>query len=468
MRFYKELLNRRIPQILASYFIAGATFILFMDWVVNRYGLAEYYTTMVLFSVIAILPSVIILSYFHGAPGKDQWNKIEKIGIPVNIIFILLFFFIGHKSNWWFKEIKDDILRNFYVHVTSNEDYLNNYYVDYGFGSVHFYDKNKYFVSSIEDELLNKIKNKLFKNISSEFANQDISVEMSFSDAEINAFNKLYFIKSILNADQVDSLKIKMKEISKLLSKRIDYYQIDLPDVLIRYLIYKLTDMNNGKEIYFYEEGTVWGESMTESGTLQWTPQSKEYNVDAEGIEQLVEDLMSRCKEKISERRYGGIIGTVIEELDYGIIKIRLKRSGLIKNKMKISSKRNYHWVKGGAEMRIEDYEQFIDYYDNTEARQRWKFHNGDSLDPNYEAFDSVKWEESKTRNVKELKIYIDDIKEKMNNNFYTENVSSDRDDVSYYMEVFEVQDSIAYAKIIGSNWPVFNIRENDWIFISK
>jgi len=151
MWLYKELLNRRIPQILASYFIAGATFILFMDWVVNRYGLAEYYTTMALFGVIAILPSVIILSYFHGAPGKDQWNKIEKIGIPVNIIFILLVFFIGHKSNWWFKEIKDDILRNFYVHVTSNEDYLNNYYVDYGFGSVHFYDKNKYFVSSIEE-----------------------------------------------------------------------------------------------------------------------------------------------------------------------------------------------------------------------------------------------------------------------------------------------------------------------------
>ena len=41
-------------------------------------------------------------------------------------------------------------------------------------------------------------------------------------------------------------------------------------------------------------------------------------------------------------------------------------------------------------------------------------------------------------------------------------------DDVSYYMEVFEVQDSIAYAKITGSKWPVFKVRKNDWIFISK
>jgi len=468
MRLIKELIHRRIPHIIGSYLIAGTSLILFADWLVNRYTLPEYYTTLCLFGVIAIMPSVVILAYFHGAPGKDDWTIIEKIGVPVNIIFIFLVLLIGHRSNWWYEEKKDTILRNFYIHVTSNEDYLNNYYVDYGFGSAHFYDENEYFVSSIEDELLDKIKNKLFKNISSEFANQDISIEMSFSDAEINAFNKLYFIKSKLNADQVDSLKIKMNEISKLLSKRIDYYQIDLPDVLIRYLIYKLTDMNNGKEIYFYEEGTVWGESMTETGTLQWAPQSKEYNIDAEGIEQLVKDLILRCKGKISERRYGGIIGAVIEELDYGTVKIRLKRSGLTKNKMKVSSKRNYHWVKGGAEMRIEDYEQLIDYYDNTEARQRWEFHNGDSLDPNYEAFDSVKWEKSKTKNVKQLKIYIDDIKEKINNNFYTEHVNSDRDDVSYYMEVFEVQDSIAYAKIIGSNWPVFKVRENDWIFISK
>ena len=41
-------------------------------------------------------------------------------------------------------------------------------------------------------------------------------------------------------------------------------------------------------------------------------------------------------------------------------------------------------------------------------------------------------------------------------------------DDVTYYMEVIEVQDSIAYAKITGSKWPVFKVRENDMIFISK
>ena len=468
MRLIKELIHRRIPHIIGSYLIAGTSLILFADWLVNRYTLSEYYTTLCLFGVIAIMPSVVILAYFHGAPGKDEWTKIEKIGVPVNIIFIFLVLLIGHRSNWWYEEKKDTILRNFYIHVTSNEDYLNNYYVDYGFGSVHFYDENNYFVSGIKDELLDKIKNKLFKNLSSEFANQDISIEMSFSESEVDAFNKLYFIKHELNTDQVDSLGVIMKTIGKLLSKRIDYYTMDLPDVLFRYLIYKLTDMNDGKEIYYWEEGVVWGESLTESGTLQWTPGSSEYSVDTEGIEQLTEDLISRCKRRIRERRYGGIIGTVMEELDHGTVKIKLKRSGLIKNKMKLSSKRSYHWVNGGAEIRIEDYEQYIDYFENTETRKIWKFYNGDSLVPKYEPFDSIEWEESKKRNVKQLNIYIDDIKEKMKNNFYNEYTSSDMDDVTYYMEVFEVQDSIAYAKITGSKWPVFTVRENDWIFISK
>ena len=81
MIFIKELIHRRIPHIIGSYIIAGTSFILFVDWLVNRYLLPEHYATIVLFSIIVILPSVIIISYFHGAPGKDEQNKIEKINI---------------------------------------------------------------------------------------------------------------------------------------------------------------------------------------------------------------------------------------------------------------------------------------------------------------------------------------------------------------------------------------------------
>ena len=123
MTFIKELIHRRIPHIIGSYLVAGTSLILFIDWLVNRYSLPEYYTTLCLFGVIAIIPSVVILAYFHGAPGKDEWTKIEKIGVPVNIIFIFLVLLIGDRGNWWFEEITDDVVRNYIVHI-SNSDYI--------------------------------------------------------------------------------------------------------------------------------------------------------------------------------------------------------------------------------------------------------------------------------------------------------------------------------------------------------
>ena len=73
--FIKVLLHRRIPQIIGSYFIASTSMILFLDWLRVRYEYTEYYISLALFGIISIMPSVIILAYFHGAPGKDKWNR---------------------------------------------------------------------------------------------------------------------------------------------------------------------------------------------------------------------------------------------------------------------------------------------------------------------------------------------------------------------------------------------------------
>ena len=97
----KEVLNRRIPQILGSYVVAGTSLVLFMDWLTARYEYPQYYVTIALFGIVSIIPSVLILAYFHGAPGKDEWTKIEKIGIPINVLFIGIFKLIGNNYNWW-------------------------------------------------------------------------------------------------------------------------------------------------------------------------------------------------------------------------------------------------------------------------------------------------------------------------------------------------------------------------------
>ncbi|MDP7028429.1 MAG: hypothetical protein QF380_08500, partial [Candidatus Marinimicrobia bacterium] len=67
--FIKILLERRIPQILGSYFIAGTSLILFIEYLIDKYQFPSHYPTLALFGLISIIPSVIILAYFHGAPG---------------------------------------------------------------------------------------------------------------------------------------------------------------------------------------------------------------------------------------------------------------------------------------------------------------------------------------------------------------------------------------------------------------
>ena len=97
----KKLLERRIPQILGSYLIAGTSLILFIEYLVGKYQFPFHYPTLALFAIIGILPSVVIIAYFHGAPGKDEWTKVERIGIPINILFIGCVLFFGDSINIW-------------------------------------------------------------------------------------------------------------------------------------------------------------------------------------------------------------------------------------------------------------------------------------------------------------------------------------------------------------------------------
>ena len=106
----KKILNRRIPQILGSYFIAGTSLVLFIEYLVEKYEFPIYLPTMSLIALVGILPSVLILAYFHGAPGKDEWSKIEKVGIPINVFFIGIFILIGNNYNWWLDSVQIKIL----------------------------------------------------------------------------------------------------------------------------------------------------------------------------------------------------------------------------------------------------------------------------------------------------------------------------------------------------------------------
>ena len=96
--FFKNLLNRRVPQILGGY-LAGSWIILeFLDWLVQRYPISPHVQDFGLVALASMIPTVILLAYYHGKPGKDQWTRVEKIGIPTNLILtalLLIFLFRG-------------------------------------------------------------------------------------------------------------------------------------------------------------------------------------------------------------------------------------------------------------------------------------------------------------------------------------------------------------------------------------
>ena len=96
--FLKDLLQRRVPQILGIYLGTSWAIVEFLDWLISRYSLSNVIPDIGLVILASFIPSVIILAYFHGKPGRDKWQRMETFAIPANMVvsfLILLMIFKG-------------------------------------------------------------------------------------------------------------------------------------------------------------------------------------------------------------------------------------------------------------------------------------------------------------------------------------------------------------------------------------
>ena len=98
--FFKDLIHRRVLQIIGVYIAVSWGVIQFLDWIVNRYLLSPYLVDLAMVILMSLIPSTLIVAYFHGRPGRDRWKKSEKIGIPVNIMItaLLVLFIFSDKD----------------------------------------------------------------------------------------------------------------------------------------------------------------------------------------------------------------------------------------------------------------------------------------------------------------------------------------------------------------------------------
>lgn len=85
---FRDLLERRVPHIVAIYAGASWGLIEFTSFAVGEFLLSPHWTRLVLVTLFLLLPSVVILAWFHGRPGRDRDSlaRTERIGIPVNLV----------------------------------------------------------------------------------------------------------------------------------------------------------------------------------------------------------------------------------------------------------------------------------------------------------------------------------------------------------------------------------------------
>jgi tetratricopeptide (TPR) repeat protein len=106
---FSEVIARKIPQIIGMYIASLWLVMEISDWMSGRFDLSEQLSTYVFVGVLSLLPTVILLAWGHGKPGKDQWTSIEKVCIPINILlsgFALMYLFNPSTVNMSIHETK--------------------------------------------------------------------------------------------------------------------------------------------------------------------------------------------------------------------------------------------------------------------------------------------------------------------------------------------------------------------------
>jgi tetratricopeptide (TPR) repeat protein len=92
---FRALVERRVPQFLAIYLGVCWGIIEFVSFAEGRYGLSPHWTDLALIGFTLLIPSVLLVTYHHGRPGRDELVRAEKIGIPLNALLVAVVLFLG-------------------------------------------------------------------------------------------------------------------------------------------------------------------------------------------------------------------------------------------------------------------------------------------------------------------------------------------------------------------------------------
>ena len=385
--------------------------------------------------------SIFDLKTGHERKINTQANRttfISKIKKPIYLIPFLVavsaILYFGY--NILSSEKGEREIKNIYFDITSSENYLDNYYVDYGHGSHHFYQSEKHDIKSIPDSLRIHILELLYSKLTSEYITRGVYIESSFDNKEYALLNNLYFPKTPFGKIQKEDFKNTQNtidELNELLIKRSAFSNNSNIDGLLRFFIYEINDKENDESYMIYDKSIVWG-SLLDQGIAarSWEAPTAKYEMNELGIELIIEKIFNSAKGALSEplsvgkEGAGYVVGEVVGVLKDDMIKIKTNQRRITKN-MKLSTFRVYHWAKGGAETCIEDLTLTINY---------------------------LKENDPDNSQIKELIEHQSKVRTKLKNNEYYEHTTSNVNKYSYDMKVVDIIDDFVIAKVYNTKVP--------------
>lgn len=84
--FITEVRDRRILPAVGVYVASSWVVIEILDRLVERYLLSPYLTDIVFWGLYSLIPAVMLIAWTHGKKGKDKATRLEKVGVPINLI----------------------------------------------------------------------------------------------------------------------------------------------------------------------------------------------------------------------------------------------------------------------------------------------------------------------------------------------------------------------------------------------
>ena len=487
--FIKNLLDRRFPQILGSYFVGATTLLLFLDWLVTKYHFSDYVTTLALFGIISILPTVVILAYFHGAPGKDEWTRVEKYGIPVNILFITIALFVGNRFSVWEDPPPDHskVFDSFVVHISSNQKNIEqmkftDMWTEYG----NTYSDSIY---PVDNKELEQIRNYVNINLKKEFMHyQDITINLPDNEKELNMLDNFVSIHYMLYLDDEsvdEETKNKIVEEGDIVHDNIvdsfEYFNNKHNTYIdkVFYLeLFKAKLSNKGKRLRNLAKLKNLNDEIHIYGFLSTSYRTKTYGdgdvslisvgdlsgFDLENDETIENEIYKYVLKQVKDSSFGSNLGKVVNILDSNLVNIKLNNLDVIKGTDLICLSRDY--IMSENTDRNQVLRQYIDdkrniyNYLSKHPSEMEKIYNELDVPIDYKSTDD--WIKTSKHKIDSLEInfnkIINDIKYQSTAETWSHNK------FRYYLRILNVQDSIATAKITGKVAPFSTPKIGDKI----